>query len=50
MSTCSKPCSGFCWKNPVHLAIGLAVLPFALQGLAVVWGTVTSILGLAVAK
>lgn len=34
MATEKKCCvfGGFCWKNPVHVAIGLAVLPFTVEG------------------
>lgn len=35
---------GFCWKNPVHVVLFLATLPFALKGLAVVWETVQTAL------
>lgn len=31
---------GFCWKNPVHVVLALALLPFALKGLQVAWETV----------
>lgn len=35
----SCPITGaFCWKNPLHLVAFFAVLPFALKGLAHVWG------------
>jgi hypothetical protein len=33
-------CCGFCWKNPVHVVLFLAVLPFALKGVQVAWETV----------
>ena len=33
---------GFCWKNPVHVVLFLAVLPFALNGLSTVWNAVQS--------
>jgi hypothetical protein len=36
------PMGGFCWKNPVHWFFGLAVLPFALEGLKLVWAAVSS--------
>jgi hypothetical protein len=38
------PVSGhsFCWKNPVHVVVFLAVLPFALAGAKVLWSAVTS--------
>lgn len=38
------PVSGrcFCWKNPVHVVVFLAVLPFALAGAKVLWNAVTS--------
>ena len=35
-------CNGFCWKNPVHVVLFLAVLPLALKGLAVLWAAVQS--------
>lgn len=28
---------GFCWKNPLHIALFLAVIPFAAKGLGLVW-------------
>jgi hypothetical protein len=31
---------GFCWKNPKHLFLFFAVLPFALKGVQVAWETV----------
>lgn len=31
---------GFCWKNPIHAVLFLAILPFALKGLVVAWDTV----------
>jgi hypothetical protein len=31
---------GFCWKNPVHVVLFLAVLPFALKGINVLWSAV----------
>jgi hypothetical protein len=31
---------GFCWKNPIHAVLFLAILPFALKGLVVAWETV----------
>lgn len=35
------PATGcFCWKNPIHVVLFLAILPFALNGLAVAWSTV----------
>lgn len=43
MSRC--PMGGFCWKNPVHWFFGLAVLPFALDGLRVLWGAIKFIAG-----
>jgi hypothetical protein len=33
-------CNGFCWKNPVHVVLFFAVLPFALKGVQVAWETV----------
>lgn len=32
----------FCWKNPVHVVLFLAVLPFALNGLSTVWNALQS--------
>lgn len=43
MSKC--PWGGFCWKNPVHWFFGLAVLPFALEGLKMVWTAIKSVVG-----
>ena len=44
MSTNNKcpvtSCCRFCWKNPIHVVLFLAILPFALNGLAVAWSTV----------
>jgi hypothetical protein len=42
MSTNKCPVTGcgFCWKNPIHVVLFFAVLPFALKGVAVVWETV----------
>jgi hypothetical protein len=37
---CCPTKSGFCWKNPVHVVLFLAVLPFALNGLNTVWTAV----------
>lgn len=31
---CPASC-GFCWKNPAHWAVALALLPFTLKGIAV---------------
>lgn len=39
------PFGGFCWKNPVHWFFGLAVLPFALDGLKLVWAAIKAIAG-----
>ena len=39
------PFGGFCWKNPVHWFFGLAVLPFALDGLKLVWTAIKTIAG-----
>lgn len=33
----ASACRGFCWRNPVHVVIALAVLPFAVAGAKVVW-------------
>lgn len=41
-SNCPVPSHGFCWKNPVHVVVFLAVLPFALAGAKVLWNAVTS--------
>ncbi len=41
MSTSKCPVScGFSWKNPVHVVLFLAILPFALKGVVVAWETV----------
>lgn len=34
---CCPTKGGFCWKNPIHVVLFLAVLPFALNGLNTVW-------------
>jgi hypothetical protein len=31
---------GFCWKNPKHLVLALAILPFTLKGVNVLWEAV----------
>jgi hypothetical protein len=41
-SNCPVTGWGFCWKNPVHVVLFLAVLPFALNGLSTVWNAVQS--------
>jgi len=46
MSSYTKICPvahGFCWRNPVHVLVGLALLPFAAAGLRTVLGWVTSL-------
>lgn len=35
-------CGRFCWKNPVHVVLFLAVLPYALRGLNTLWSAVTT--------
>jgi len=35
MKNCPIGSTGFCWKNPLQLAVFLAVLPYAAKG--VVW-------------
>ena len=45
MST-NKSCpvtGGFCWKNPLQVALFLAVLPFAVKSVAWLWGAVTTV-------
>lgn len=39
------PMGGFCWKNPVHWFFGLAVLPFTIEGVKVVWAALKSLAG-----
>jgi hypothetical protein len=34
----SKCC--FCWKNPIHIAVALAVLPFVVAGAKLIVGFV----------
>jgi hypothetical protein len=34
---------GFCWKNPVHWFFGLAVLPFTIDGVKVIWAALNNI-------
>lgn len=41
-SNCPVTGWGFCWKNPVHVVLFLAVLPFALDGFSTVWNAVQS--------
>ena len=38
-------CVGFCWKNVWHWVVLLALLPFALQGVKAVVGTVSGVAG-----
>ncbi len=40
--TCPVVGGHFCWKNPVHVVLFLAVLPYALRGLNTLWSTVTT--------
>jgi len=45
MST-NKSCpitGGFCWKNPLQVALFLAVLPFAVKSVAWLWAAVTTV-------
>jgi len=46
-NSCSVKCpfGGFCWKNPVHWFFGLAILPFTLEGVKVVWDAIKSVVG-----
>ena len=37
INECCTMKGGFSWKNPVHVVLFLAVLPFALNGLNTVW-------------
>jgi len=39
------PMGGFCWKSPVHWFFGLAVLPFTIEGVKVVWAALKSLAG-----
>lgn len=46
MSSFTKSCpvsNGFCWRNPVHVFVALALLPFAAAGLKAVVGWVSSL-------
>jgi hypothetical protein len=46
MSSITKSCPvahGFCWRNPVHVLVGLALLPFAVAGLKTLVGWVSSL-------
>jgi hypothetical protein len=50
MST-NKSCpvtDGWCWKNPVQVALLLALLPYAGKGLGWVWGLVCGLAAAAV--
>jgi hypothetical protein len=38
------PLGGFCWKNPVHLALFFAVLPFTVKGIGLVWDSVAALI------
>ena len=45
MST-NKSCpvsGGWCWKNPLQVALLLAVLPYAVKTVAWLWGGVTAL-------
>ena len=44
-TTCTKKCplGGFCWKNVWHWAFALAVLPFAVKGVAVLVNAVHTV-------
>jgi len=45
MST-NKSCpvsGGFCWRNPLQVALLLAVLPYAVKTVSWVWGLVASL-------
>jgi|APGre2960657373_1045057.scaffolds.fasta_scaffold00441_8 hypothetical protein len=46
MSTNNKSCpvsGGFCWKNPLQVALFLAVLPYAVKTIAWVWSGVAAV-------
>ena len=46
MSSLTKSCPvscGFCWRNPVHVLVTLALLPLAAAGLKTVLGWVSSL-------
>ena len=34
---------GFCWKNPLHAAVFLAVLPWAVKSVGWLWAGVVSV-------
>ena len=45
MST-NKSCpvsGGFCWRNPLQVALFLAALPYAVKTVSWVWGLVSSL-------
>lgn len=45
MSTKSCPVTscGFCWKNPFHFAVALALLPFVVAGAKLIVGWVNGL-------
>lgn len=42
--TCCPTSGRFCWRNPVHVVLFLAILPFALDGLNTLWSAVRTAL------
>jgi hypothetical protein len=50
---CVKKCwmpGGFCWKNVWHWAFALAVLPFAVKGVAVLVNAVHTVVDILASK
>ena len=46
MSTNGKSCplvGGFCWRNPLQVALFLAVLPWAVKTLGWLWASVATV-------
>ncbi len=50
--TCTKKCplGGFCWKNPTHWVLFLAVLPFTVAGVSMVVNAVNNLVGVVSGK
>jgi hypothetical protein len=44
------PIGGFCWKNPTHWFLFLAVLPFTVVGVTMVVNVVHNLVGTVVGK
>jgi hypothetical protein len=44
------PIGGFCWKNPTHWFLFLAILPFTVVGVTMVVNVVHNLVGTVVGK